>query len=102
MYFIRIPQEPKTIPSKANQWNYEVNKPNTLQVIQVLQKYLAISMVDGLLLIDQKRAYQRILYDQFIENLMKKNGAAQQMLFPSIIHINPADQVLKRDSPRYD
>ena len=87
-------EEPKTIQSKANQWNYEVNKPNTLQVIQVLQKYLAISMVDGLLLIDQKRAYQRILYDQFIENLMKKNGAAQQMLFPSIIHINPADQVL--------
>jgi DNA mismatch repair protein MutL len=86
--------EPKTIQSKANQWNYEINKPNGFQVIQVLQKYLAISMADGLLLIDQKRAYQRILYDQFIENLIKKNGAAQQLLFPKIIHINPADQVL--------
>ena len=86
--------EPKTIQSKANQWNYEINKPNGFQVIQVLQKYLAISMADGLLLIDQKRAYQRILYDQFIENLIKKNGAAQQLLFPKIIQINPADQVL--------
>ena len=86
--------EPKTIQSKANQWNYEINKPNGFQVIQVLQKYVAISMADGLLLIDQKRAYQRILYDQFIENLIKKNGAAQQLLFPKIIHINPADHVL--------
>jgi len=86
--------EPKTIQSKANQWNYEINKPNGFQVIQVLQKYVAISMADGLLLIHQKRAYQRILYDQFIENLIKKNGAAQQLLFPKIIHINPADHVL--------
>ena len=89
-----LEDEPKTIQSKANQWNYEINKPNGFQVIQVLQKYLAISMADGLLLIDQKRAYQRILYDQFIENLSKKNGAAQQLLFPKIIHINPADQIL--------
>jgi DNA mismatch repair protein MutL len=86
--------EPKTIQSKANDWNYDhVNTPN-FQVIQVLQKYLAIHITDGLLLIDQKKAYQRILYDQFIDHLNRKNGASQQLLFPITIHINPADQVL--------
>ena len=86
--------EPKTIQSKANDWNYDsVNTPN-FQVIQVLQKYLAIHITDGLLLIDQKKAYQRILYDQFIDHLNRKNGASQQLLFPRTIHINPADQML--------
>lgn len=86
--------EPKTIQSKANDWNYDsVNTPN-FQVIQVLQKYLAIHITDGLLLIDQKKAYQRILYDQFIDHLNRENGASQQLLFPRTIHINPADQML--------
>ncbi len=86
--------EPKTIQSKANDWNYDsVNTPN-FQVIQVLQKYLAIHITDGLLLIDQKKAYQRILYDQFNDHLNRKNGASQQLLFPRTIHINPADQLL--------
>jgi DNA mismatch repair protein MutL len=74
--------EPKTIQSKANRWNYEINKPNGFQVIQVLQKYLAISMADGLLLIDQKRAYQRILYDQFIDNLSKEKWSGPTTPFP--------------------
>ena len=86
--------EPKTIQSKANDWNYDhVNTPN-FQVIQVLQKYLAIHITDGLLLIDQKKAYQRILYDQFMDHLNRKNGASQQLLFPRTIQINPADHLL--------
>ncbi|RXK51042.1 DNA mismatch repair endonuclease MutL [Aquirufa rosea] len=80
------------IQSRANQReNTEFNSSN-FQVIQVLYKYLALSWSNGLILIDQKRAYQRILYDQFMDHLQKKNGASQQLLFPKILHINPADQ----------
>lgn len=86
--------EPKTIQSKANDWNYDHVKTSNFHVIQVLQKYLAIHIADGLLLIDQKKAYQRILYDQFMDHLNRKNGASQQLLFPRSIHINPADQLL--------
>ncbi|NBW03048.1 MAG: DNA mismatch repair endonuclease MutL [Cytophagia bacterium] len=86
--------EPKTIQSKANDWNYDSVKTPNFQVIQVLQKYLAIHITDGLLLIDQKKAYQRILYDQFMDHLNRKNGASQQLLFPITIQINPVDHVL--------
>lgn len=85
---------PKTIQSKANQWNYETDTASGFQVIQLLNKYLAMTMSDGLLLIDQKKAYQRILYDQFLGHLSKKNGASQQLLFPKKLFINPADEVL--------
>ena len=86
--------ESTTIQSKANAWVSSTETNNKLQYIQVLNKYIIVSMSNGALVIDQRRAYQRILYDQFMENLNRKNGASQQVLFPQLMTINPADQVL--------
>jgi DNA mismatch repair protein MutL len=47
-----------------------------------------------MMLIDQKAAYERILYDKYIQVLEKRNGASQQLLFPKTITLNPADFVL--------
>lgn len=82
------------LQSKANLWNKEGAPSNNFQVIQVLNKYLAVTISEGLLIIDQKKAYQRILYDQFIENLQRKNGASQQLLFPTPLAISPSDRIL--------
>ena len=83
-----------TIQSKANNWNSESSGHSNFQVIQILNTYLVVTLSGGMLLIDQKKAYQRILFDQFSENLVKKNGVSQQLLFPQILRINPADAVL--------
>ena len=85
--------EYKTVQSKANERSEHAHQ-TSFQSIQVLNKYIAVSISSGLLLIDQKRAYQRVLYDQFIDNLQRKNGASQQLLFPQVLNINPADQIL--------
>jgi len=83
-----------TIQSKANTWTADSSPHTNFQVIQILNKYLVVTLSGGMLLIDQKKAYQRILFDQFSENLVKKNGVSQQLLFPQILRINPADAVL--------
>jgi DNA mismatch repair protein MutL len=83
-----------TIQSKANTWTADSSSHTNFQVIQILNKYLVVTLSGGMLLIDQKKAYQRILFDQFSENLVKKNGVSQQLLFPQILRINPADSVL--------
>lgn len=83
-----------TIQSKANTWTAESSSHTNFQVIQILNKYLVVTLSSGMLLIDQKKAYQRILFDQFSENLVKKNGVSQQLLFPQILRINPADSIL--------
>ncbi|MHA8106785.1 DNA mismatch repair endonuclease MutL [Aquirufa sp. 5-AUSEE-100C1] len=85
--------EYKTVQSKANERS-DTSPQSSFQSIQVLNKYIAVSISSGLLLIDQKRAYQRVLYDQFMDNLQRKNGASQQLLFPQVLNINPADQIL--------
>ncbi|MHA8074433.1 DNA mismatch repair endonuclease MutL [Aquirufa sp. HETE-40SA] len=83
-----------TIQSKANTWTAESSSHTNFQVMQILNKFLVVTLSGGMLLIDQKKAYQRILFDQFSENLVKKNGVSQQLLFPQILRINPADAVL--------
>jgi DNA mismatch repair protein MutL len=83
-----------TVQSKANERTDAIAGQTHFQSIQLLNKYLAVSISSGLLLIDQKRAYQRVLYDQFMDNLLRKNGASQQLLFPKTLQINPADQML--------
>ena len=83
-----------TIQSKANTWTADSSAHTNFQVIQILNKFLVVTLSGGMLLIDQKKAYQRILFDQFSENLVKKNGVSQQLLFPQILRINPADVVL--------
>ncbi|MHA8098583.1 DNA mismatch repair endonuclease MutL [Aquirufa aurantiipilula] len=82
------------LQSRANQRETTEFNSTNFQVIQILQKYLALSWSNGLILIDQKRAYQRILYDQFMDHLQRKNGASQQLLFPKLLHISPADQLI--------
>jgi len=84
----------KTVQSKANDRPELSSSQSNFQSIQILNKFIVLSISSGLLLIDQKRAYQRVLYDQFMDNLQRKNGASQQLLFPKVLEINPADQLL--------
>ncbi len=42
-----------------------------------------------MLLIDQHRAHQRILYERFLSAITSKKGISQQLLFPIFITLNP-------------
>ena len=46
------------------------------------------------MLIDQKAAHERILYERYLGQMEKNGGVSQQLLFPVIIQFNPADLVL--------
>ena len=60
-------------------------------IVQVLNRYLLAPVKSGMLLIDQRRAYERILYDQFHASLTTRNGASQQLLFPKTVTLSPVD-----------
>ena len=63
-------------------------------IVQVQNRYLLTPVKSGVMLIDQRRAYERILYDQFHAALTKQNGASQQLLFPKTIKLTPVDYQL--------
>jgi DNA mismatch repair protein MutL len=63
---------------------------------QIKYKYIVCPVKSGLMLIDQKRAHERILYEKFLECLSNNRVVSQTELFPVTVELNPADyQVMK-------
>jgi DNA mismatch repair protein MutL len=91
--------EPITLGSRANQLqvNVESGEQDSLSmiadenIVQVQNRYLLAPIKSGIVMIDQRRAYERILYDQFYNALTKRNGASQQLLFPKTVNLTPVD-----------
>ena len=66
------------------------------KVLQLKQRYILTPVKSGLMVIDQRRAHERILFEQFLEVLKSDSVASQQQLFPQTIELNPADAAVLR------
>jgi DNA mismatch repair protein MutL len=53
-----------------------------IKTFQIQNKYIVNTIKSGLLLIDQHRAHQRVLYEQFLQHITVKEAVSQQLLFP--------------------
>ena len=56
--------------------------------MQLKNKFILSAAKSGLMLIDQKRAHERILYENFLHNLSGSTRISQQTLFPQVIELN--------------
>ena len=62
---------------------------------QLYNKYIISAHENGLLVIDQQRAHERILYEHYIATKDRNvNASSQQVLFPVTIELTPNDYVL--------
>ncbi|TBN04713.1 DNA mismatch repair endonuclease MutL [Hyunsoonleella flava] len=55
---------------------------------QLHNKYIISAIKSGMLVIDQHRAHQRILYEDFLKDITVKEGVSQQLLFPLELHFS--------------
>ncbi len=58
---------------------------------QLHNKYIVSTIKSGMLVIDQHRAHQRILYEDFLKNMTIKEAVSQQLLFPLQLHFSIQD-----------
>jgi DNA mismatch repair protein MutL len=61
------------------------------QLFQLKRTYIAFEHEDGLVLIDQHSAHERVLYEQFIGTLESGAAPAQRLLLPLTLHLGPAE-----------
>ncbi|WP_194766024.1 DNA mismatch repair endonuclease MutL [Tamlana sp. I1] len=61
---------------------------------QIHNKYIVSTIKSGMLIIDQYRAHQRVLYEEFLKNMTTREGVSQQLLFPLQLHFSPQDIVI--------
>lgn len=62
--------------------------------LQLHRKYVLSTVKSGLLLIHQRRAHQRILFEKFLREITVKEGLSQQLLFPLELEFNKTDMAL--------
>lgn len=89
--------EPMTMGSKANDISDESRRIAEIQeisAIQIQNRFIVAQAKNGMMLIDQRAAYERILYEKYYNNLKNKKSFTQQLLFPKTLDLHPADYQL--------
>lgn len=67
------------------------NQNDKLFLGQINKKYLLFQTKDGILIIDQHVAHERILYEEFSEYFNSNSSKSQQLLFPITIKLSQSD-----------
>jgi DNA mismatch repair protein MutL len=60
---------------------------------QYLNAYLVVTREDGLYIIDQHNAHERVLFEKFSELARSGQRAAKQMLFPTVINLSASQRL---------
>jgi DNA mismatch repair protein MutL len=61
---------------------------------QIHRKYIVNPIKSGMVIVDQHRAHQRVLYEQFLTNMTVHHASSQQLLFPLQLHFSKNEMVL--------
>ncbi len=72
----------------------EVEETKSSSTYQIHKKYIVSAIKSGMLVIDQGRAHQRVLYEQFLTNITVQKASSQQLLFPLELYFSSEEMVL--------
>lgn len=61
------------------------------ELFQFRRTYIAFEHEDGLVLLDQHSAHERVLYEEFMGALETGRAPAQRLLLPLTLHLGPAE-----------
>jgi DNA mismatch repair protein MutL len=95
-------EQSKTVASKINRMASEVivAPEADAMLFQLHNRYILSQVKEGIMLIDQKAAYERILYERYRKMLINRNGACQQLLFPKRIRLTHSDMQLVNETKK--
>jgi len=70
---------------------YTAEQASLGKVHQIEPGYLITGTSQGIVVIDQRHAHERILYEQFLINRDDKAASSQKLLLPQMIQLSPGD-----------
>lgn len=103
MFDAYVKQPKEDLTSLDNETHHEssfhqttlIEKSIDYKAFQIYHKYIVTAHQNGLLMIDQQRAHERILYEHYLKTKDKSNAnASQQSLFPVTLELTPNDFAL--------
>ncbi len=66
----------------------------TNKTYQIHKKYIVNPIKSGMVIVDQQRAHQRVLYEQFLTNMTVHQASSQQLLFPLNLFFSSSEMKL--------
>jgi DNA mismatch repair protein MutL len=81
----------------ASLFNEKEDEQVVKQTYQIQKKYIVSPIKSGMVIIDQQRAHQRILYEQFLTSMTVRQASSQQLLFPLQLHFSNNEIVLIKE-----
>ncbi|HIZ87686.1 MAG TPA: DNA mismatch repair endonuclease MutL [Candidatus Coprenecus pullistercoris] len=61
----------------------------TSGILQISSRYIATTLRSGLMIVDIKRARERIFYERYLRQLDNSSPISHQVLFPCVIELSP-------------
>jgi DNA mismatch repair protein MutL len=87
------------VPDPLNPLFHEVdqNESQTLPVpVQLWQRYILVPGVE-LLVIDQRAAHERVIFESILKNMASQNPSIQRLLWPETIQSQAGDTILLQE-----
>jgi DNA mismatch repair protein MutL len=87
-------------PAKLNKYSYtqeEKNAPSMMPLAQIAKSYILAENENGLILIDQHAAHERIRFEELMDQFEHTQKQKQQLLLPINIELSPHEnEILKK------
>ncbi|MBN3036074.1 MAG: DNA mismatch repair endonuclease MutL [Bacteroidales bacterium] len=83
-----------SIPSSLDHENEPGHYAPDSLALQLHNHFIVTVIKSGLMVIDQQRAHERILYERFLNQLQSRKEASQQQLFPETITLTAEEAVI--------
>lgn len=64
---------------------------------QIHKKYIISPIKSGMVIIDQRRAHQKILFERYMNIFRNKNSSSQQLLFPLQLYFSSTEIVMLKE-----
>lgn len=91
--FSSVHLESDTITGSVFEDKVEVGH-SVATTFQLRRKYIVTSIKSGMVVIDQNRAHQRVLYEKLLKSTTVKQSVSQQLLFPLTLSFTRSDRAI--------
>jgi DNA mismatch repair protein MutL len=106
--YVGLKQETETFSASSNfsfeneevtacLFDLEDTESTIHRTYQIHKKYIVSPIKSGMVIVDQQRAHQRVLYEQFLVNMTVKQASSQQLLFPLNLYFSKNEMELIAD-----
>ena len=85
---------PNTQNIQSSQNLFQEEMEMSSQHYQYKGQYILTAVQSGLMMVDQRRAHVRILYERYMKQMQEHNAATQGLLFPELLELSPSDAAL--------